>query len=80
MTKDTGGQAFPVFLPKTCVVDGGMTLRDYFSAAALAGIVSDKKMMEVVQQAADKQKIEENKVLSYMCYSFADSMIEERNK
>lgn len=45
MSKDTGGPAFPVTLPSGESYQGhlphdGMTLRDYFAAKALQGLIS----------------------------------------
>jgi hypothetical protein len=69
-----GGPAFPVkgmpIDPDTYLNRPGMTLRDYFAAAAMQGIISDpnnwsnsKKDMESVSHAA---------------YEFADAMLKAK--
>jgi len=75
-TKDTGGSAFPhdeiqeVFENKLRVwsPSSGMTLRDYFAAKALQGIIA-------LQDGAGNQ----NDTARY-CYEYADAMLTERNK
>ena len=52
MSKDTGGPAFPqfawnVFEEKTTAY-GGMTLRDYFAAKAMQGLLSNPSMIDRV--------------------------------
>lgn len=69
MAQDTGGPAFP----RDHASDGhnGMTLRDYFAAKAMQGIVS---MFHRGIRPGD---------ISLMCadvYNIADAMIAERNK
>ena len=76
---NTGGSAFP--LPKGR--DGanseknGMTLRDYFAAKALEGLIS-KMAFEL---HADHEKAKEvHKCLAQSAYSYADAMLAEREK
>lgn len=45
----------------------GMTLRDYFAAAALQGMTASKPSCT-------------NKIIASVCYSLADDMLAERNK
>ena len=72
MTKDTSGPAFPVF-PETSVGHAasftGMTLRDYFAAKAVQGILCDGAAWggEHIHERAAK--------LSFM---LADAMLEAR--
>lgn len=41
MSEKDGGYAFPNgFQPENCECDHGMTLRDYFAAKAIAGILA----------------------------------------
>ena len=69
-TKDVGGPAFPLDL----TVDGdhrwgyGMTLRDYFAAKAMQGLLS--------RIGNDKMNVHD--VLAQRTYQIADAMIEAR--
>jgi len=67
MEKETGGAAFP--LPhgaETIVGAEGMTLRDYFAAKAMQGIVSDPDLAMGNLQIAE------------WAYKQADAMLEAR--
>ena len=68
-----GGPAFPNsrHVGELTVVDGGMTLRDYFAAKVLQSII----LNEGVEIDA-KLKIRH----AGMAYGYADAMIEERSK
>ena len=74
MTKDTGGPAFPVVIPLDQSAEShmGMTLRDYFAAKALQGLmgrdwsdfkVSDQELIAIWAQSA---------------YGVADAMLKAR--
>jgi len=65
MSKDTGGPAFPW----DGNGDDGMTLRDYFAAKAMAGMLAheDSYIYQPIE-IADK------------AYVIADAMIKERSK
>lgn len=67
MIKETGGAAFP--LPhgaETIAGAEGMTLRDYFAAKAMQGIVSDPDLAMGTLQVAE------------WAYRQADAMLEAR--
>ena len=64
-TKYTGGPAFP-----TGTAFQGMTLRDYFAAKAMQGLLS----------RAGTDKINVHDVLAHRTYQIADAMLEARNK
>lgn len=71
--KDTGGSAFPT--PDTPYPNGlvkqgepGMTLRDYFAAAALQGLM------------AGSLNTDDCDAIAKDCYLLADAMIQERSK
>lgn len=70
MSKDTGGAAFPQFawnaFEEKTTAYGGMTLRDYFAAAALQGMLSDSNLQ------ADYFEF------SRRAYEMADAMLEAR--
>ena len=66
-TEQHGGHAFPTFYADPSVGSGyaGMTLRDYFAAAALAAIIAaeyDKPYSDAARHA----------------YTYADAMLDER--
>lgn len=69
--KPDGGTAFPFFDDRVMnSPEYGMTLRDYFAAAALQGIVS---AVPHLAQVAPGDVAEE-------AYMFADAMLQERAK
>lgn len=69
MSAPTGGPAFPMaFAPDACT-EGGMTLRDYFAAAALQGMLANSNTtghdaLDVVEAS----------------WAIADKMIELKDK
>jgi len=60
--------AFPRYVTAGGRIAGGMSLRDYFAAAALTGLLAAEKRKETVALDA------------LAAYSFADAMIEMRSK
>lgn len=71
MTDKTGGAAFPVSATELHGTHTGMTLRDYFAAKAIQGILSGHD--------ADMYPIN----MSYwaeLSYSIADAMLRARGK
>lgn len=70
MTKDTGGQAFPLDLQglKKWTGSRDMTLRDWFAGQALMGSISNEPVFENPSKAAE------------WAYEQADAMLTERNK
>ena len=60
-----GGPAFPV---PSLAVDSGMTLRDYFAAAALQGILSNTEASKAWNESD----------VARFCYFQADAMIKAR--
>jgi len=94
MTKDTGGQAFPVPI-NSLKEERGMTLRDYFAGQALMGLLaqspssflsSNKSAFEASIHAVKKRASEEEqekqfyKMIVPTSYGFADAMIKEGNE
>ena len=83
---DDGGSAFPVtpihteshgwVHPEQLIHDAnGMSLRDYFAAAALTGLIGDF----MKSAASNKKNPEESKNhLVAACYNLADGMLEAR--
>lgn len=77
MTKDNGGPAFPIPLNPGESYQGhhiadGMTLRDYFAAKAMQGIISAMDSAQYNYTGADK--------VAEDAYAFADAMLKEREK
>ena len=65
MSTNTGGPAFPVVIDRGLTVDWsqGMTLRDYFAAKAMQGLMDAAMPMPEIAQAA---------------YQMADAMLKAR--
>jgi hypothetical protein len=77
-TQDNGGSAFPQD-EWSCdasdyLIAGGMTLRDYFAAKAMQGILSDAEVTRVMA-SGERSSTEE---LCSAAYSFADAMLKAR--
>ena len=66
MSKDTGGAAFPT--KNVC----GMTLRDYFAAKAMQGMLANPKLQEQILKAGQSW-------IEKSAWSVADAMLKERN-
>lgn len=66
---DTAGSAFPVIRNGYGLDSRGMTLRDYFSAKAMQGILS-----------ADQSQILDSAKVAAWAYHQADAMIAARGK
>jgi hypothetical protein len=68
-TKSNGGSAFPLPMgSETTQGTDGMTLRDYFAAKAMQGLITDEYWARSSVEAAKK------------AYRFADAMIEARGE
>lgn len=68
MAINNGGPAYPqwdghAITSEPMYLRGGMTLRDYFAAAALAGLPCEK---------------ESDEIIAAMAYSIADAMLKAR--
>lgn len=86
MRKDNGGPAFPIPLNPGSSYQGhggevdGMTLRDYFAAKAMAGILCNEFMVQRHRDAAKDNYIGEDDLLATSAFAIADAMIAERAK
>lgn len=68
--KDTGGPAFPAYGDGSETwINDGMTLRDYFAAKAMQGLISNPGFDG-----------SETKAVGVTAYAVADLMLKERNK
>lgn len=62
---------------------GGMTLRDYFAAAALQGLCANGQFYTAVVNRVAAQGLSDEavvEVITTLAADFADAMIAERNK
>ena len=80
MNTNTGGPAFPtgmIFDDKGVIVGGnnGMTLRDYFAAKAMQGLLANPKLANEILKHGGAQSgwIEDS------AWAFADEMLKARN-
>jgi len=80
MTKDTGGQVFPVDYD-----DGtqegfkgfGMTLRQYYAGQSLIAYMACSESVNMTKAAAKELNEEPHKFLAKLCFQQADAMISE---
>lgn len=71
--KDQGGWAFPsVDSPQTYPTNG-MTLRDYFAAMAMQGMIANEGIADLPNEPARAHDAE-------CAYAMADAMIAERSR
>lgn len=69
MSKDNGGPAFPTERTDTSGLFDGMTLRDYFAAKAMQGMIASYGYLR-----------SEVDVMAESAYDCADAMLLERTK
>ena len=69
MSNNTGGPAFPLIGDWSQVKKEGMTLRDYFAAKALQGLI-----------ASFPTSLPPAVMASEAAYQYADAMLKERDK
>lgn len=81
MSKDDGGSAFPESVRSTdlagnpiAIIKNGMTLRDYFAAAALTGTLASG------HRSGAEYGFMTNSNIAEQMYSIADAMLKERAK
>lgn len=93
---DTGGPAFPEATDEWCRETdryrpssyGGMTLRDYFAAQVLTGLMSDHTLDVFSEVEEEKLAHREALGLPYhttesaagFCYAMADAMLKARSR
>lgn len=59
-------------------MDSGMTLRDYFAAKAMQGILSNSDHLNIILEATTETSV--SQAIAKDAYYTADCMIAERNK
>ena len=69
--KDDGGRAFPAAATNLTFASSGMTLRDYFAAKAMQGMLANPKLHAQILMAGQSW-IEES------AYKVADAMLKAR--
>lgn len=73
MSKPDGGQAFPVPATESNFFYEGMTLRDYFAAKAMQGMVANPGMWDLINERHAQSVAED-------AYLVAEAMLAARNK
>lgn len=73
-----GGPAFPLIGTHYDVLSIGVTLRDYFAAKAMQGIVSHLDKIEATGRAAGDRC--QTRFIAETAYQIADAMIAARNQ
>lgn len=73
MSDNTGGPAFPAHHFDLAEGEHGMTLRDYFAAKAMQGMLANPKLQEQILKAGQSW-IEES------AWSVADAMLKAREQ
>ena len=69
-------QAFPTAIPDNAFFQEGMTLRDYFAAKAMQGMLA----YPGDEQRGSHHNNNDYDGVSSMAYAYADAMLEARNK
>lgn len=81
MPKDDGGQAFPL-TSRILGHEPGMSLRDYFAAQAMLGIVTgcntNPVRASVLAKDADEHGCKISESIAAMAYELADAMLKQR--
>lgn len=85
MTTEDNPKAFPCeyrdsFEGNISGVEQGMTLRDYFAAKAMQGILSNSELYGIIAQKAKDDETTSQKINAALSYSTADAMLRERNR
>jgi hypothetical protein len=78
-----GGAAFPNGFSAVANERSGMTMRDYFAAKALEGLIaafSDNPMREMVISKASKEGIHPKDGVARAAYEYADAMLRARSQ
>ena len=71
MTDKTGGAAFPIPATELHGTDTGMTLRDYFAAKAMQGLLSNEQCHPFGMTFSERY-------LANCAYRMADAMLKAR--
>ena len=77
MNKDTGGPAFPANHYDLADGEHGMTLRDYFAAKAMQGLICEF-LEDFKRTKTKKEKNILKEEFADACYGVADEMLKAR--
>ena len=88
MTKDTGGAAFPYesfneqreAAGYAQIIAKGMSLRDYFAAMVVQGVLSNQTIINSLAAIAEDKNLDKSELIAQLSYIHADAMLKERNK
>jgi hypothetical protein len=76
--KETGGPAFPAPAGVSHITEQGMTLRDYFAAKALQGMLANAGPYDP-EWAEDSPGHKHAWLIANLCYAYADEMLKARD-
>lgn len=81
MKNNDGGPAFPCIDGSANYHQIGMSLRDYFAAKAMQGLLCNSEV-ERYRQTIDGRVSESRQIeaISQMCYEMADAMLKSREE
>lgn len=83
MKINNGGLAFPVWHPDEInhfhLTDEGMSLRDYFAAKAMQGMLANTDFLTASGKLAEREGVSVGASVSKSAYAFADAMIKARD-
>ena len=77
-----GGPAYPINMDEFGI-QPGMSLRDFFAAAALQGLLSNSNnvmLMALGRDAEQHNELRTSETYSREAYEVSDAMLKERNK
>ena len=78
MNKETGGPAFPVNSDNYASPDStGMTLRDYFAAKAMQGLIASPRMPAPAHHGGTDVT---DSMVADLAYKMADAMLKARER
>lgn len=79
--KPDGGTAFPFFDGRVMnSPEYGMTLRDFFAAAAVQGLLANPQELARVRTSAFAENLEQTTALAMAAFGIADTLLQERAK
>lgn len=78
--KPENPQAFPCsrWTSNNQDVHEGMTMRDYFAAAALTGFTANEQLINIAHKTATELGKDPEEITAIMCYGFADALLKVR--
>ena len=80
MTKNDGGQAFPVFNKLYGTSEGGMSLRDWLAGHAMAAMIANPNTPKAAGAVAKMLAMGDQEYIAATAYSQADAVLAEREK